>query len=130
MASEFWERTRRVYSIDTFVSSDTPLESPHFAFTPLGAGPVLRAIESASMSTPTELARNRRIAETAGITVQIGLTQGGTDGSTFTAFGAPNAGISWPGRYSHSPAEIADLRDVAGLIELIKALAMTPADAP
>ena len=130
MASEFWERTRRVYSIDTFVSSDTPLESPHFAFTPLGAGPVLRAIESASMSTPTELARNRRIADTAGITVQIGLTQGGTDGSTFTAFGAPNAGISWPGRYSHSPAEIADLRDIDGLIELIKALAMTPADVP
>lgn len=130
MANEFWERTRRVYSIDTFVSSDTPLESPHFAYTPLGKGPVLRAIESAAMSTPTELQRNRRIAEAAGIAVQIGLTQGGTDGSTFTAYGAPNAGISWPGRYSHSPAEIADLRDMAGLIELIQALAMTPADAP
>lgn len=129
LAERFWEGTRRVYSIDTFVSSDTPLESPHFAFTPLGAGPVLRAIESAAMSTPVELQRNRSIAEAAGITVQIGLTQGGTDGSTFTAYGAPNAGISWPGRYSHSPAEIADLRDVAGLIDLIQALALAPAAA-
>ena len=36
---------RRVYSIDTFVSSDTPKESPHFAFAPLGSGAVLRAVE-------------------------------------------------------------------------------------
>lgn len=127
MAARFGDRTRRAYSIDTFVSSDTPLESPHFAHTPLGNGPVLRAIESAAMSTPFELQRNRAIAEAAGIAVQIGLTQGSTDGTTFTAYGAPNAGISWPGRYSHSPAEIADLRDVAGLIDLIQALATAPA---
>ncbi len=129
LAELFWERTRRVYSIDTFVTSDTPLESAHFAFTPLGDGPVLRAIESAAMSTPAELQRNRAIAADAGISVQIGLTQGGTDGSTFTAYGSPNAGISWPGRYSHSPAEIADLRDVAGLIDLIQALARAPLQA-
>jgi hypothetical protein len=33
---------QRVYSIDTFVSSDTPLESPMFAFAPLGEQAVLR----------------------------------------------------------------------------------------
>ena len=121
-------RSRRVYSIDTFVSSDTPLESPHFAYAPLGDGPVLRSIESASMATPYELDRNRRIAAEAGIDAQIGLTQGGTDGTTFTVYGAPNAGLSWPGRYSHSPAEIADLRDVAKLIDLIQAMAEAPAD--
>jgi len=75
------------------------------------------------MVTPYELDRNRRIAEDAGIEVQIGLAQGGTDGTAFTPYGAPNAGLSWPGRYSHSPSEIADLRDVAQLIELIKAMA-------
>ncbi len=119
-------RTRRAYSIDTFVSSDTPLESPHFAYAPLGKGPVLRSIESASMATPYELDRNRRIAADAGIDAQIGLTQGSTDGTTFTVYGAPNAGLSWPGRYSHSPAEIADLRDVAKLIDLIQAMAEAP----
>ena len=110
MAERLGSRTRRVYSIDTFVSSDTPLESPHFAFVPLGSGPVLRSIENASMATPSEFDRNRGIAEAAGIEAQIGLTQGSTDGTTFTIYGAPNAGLSWPGRYSHSPAEIADLR--------------------
>ena len=121
-------RTRRVYSIDTFVTSDTPLESPHFAYAPLGNGPVLRSIENSSMATPYELDRNRSIAESSGVDFQVGLTQGGTDGTTFTVYGAPNAGLSWPGRYSHSPAEIADLRDVAKLVELLKAFAETPLD--
>ncbi|MFT4817075.1 MAG: putative aminopeptidase FrvX [Pseudohongiellaceae bacterium] len=126
MAQRLGSRTRRAYSIDTFVSSDTPLESSHFAFVPLGTGPVLRSIENASMATPYEFDRNRGIAEAAGIDAQIGLTQGGTDGTTFTIYGAPNAGLSWPGRYSHSPAEIADLRDVAELIDLIQAMAEAP----
>jgi putative aminopeptidase FrvX len=126
LAETFKGRTRRAYSIDTFVSSDTPLESPHFAFVPLGDGPVLRSIESASMATPFELDRNKRIAAEAGIDFQFGLTQGGTDGTRFTIYGAPNAGLSWPGRYSHSPAEIADLRDVDKLIDLIQAMAEAP----
>ncbi|PCI74708.1 MAG: hypothetical protein COB20_14700, partial [SAR86 cluster bacterium] len=126
MAERLGDRTRRAYSIDTFVSSDTPLESPHFAYVPLGAGPVLRSIENAGMATPYEFDRNRGIAEAAGIDAQIGLTQGSTDGTTFTIYGAPNAGLSWPGRYSHSPAEIADLRDVAELIDLIQAMAEAP----
>ncbi len=130
LAERLWEKVRRVYSVDTFVSSDTPLESPHFAYAPLGSGPVLRSVENASMAVPVELKRNKSIADAAGIDVQIGLTQGGTDGTTFTIYGVPNAGVSWPGRYSHSPAEIADLRDVLKLVELIKALAAVPADAP
>ncbi|NKB33671.1 MAG: hypothetical protein GKR91_11290 [Pseudomonadales bacterium] len=128
LANKLYMRTRRVYSIDTFVTSDTPLESPHFAYAPLGNGPVLRSIENSSMATPYELDRNRSIAENSGVEFQVGLTQGGTDGTTFTVFGAPNAGLSWPGRYSHSPAEIADLRDVAQLIELLKAFASAPLD--
>lgn len=126
LAEYYGRRARRVYSIDTFVSSDTPLESPHFAYAPLGAGPVLRSIENAGMATPYELDRNKRVASDAGIEVQVGLTQGSTDGTGFTPYGAPNSGLSWPGRYSHSPAEIADLRDVVKLIDLIQAMAEAP----
>jgi putative aminopeptidase FrvX len=54
----------------------------------------------------------------------------GTDGTTFAVYGAPNAGLSWPGRYSHSPVEIADLRDVVKLIDLIQAMAEAPLDTP
>ena len=121
LAERFAASTRRVYSIDTFVSSDTPLESTHFAHAPLGRGPVLRSMESSGLVTDAELARNRAIAAAAGTPVQVGMTQGGTDGTAFTYFGAPNAGLSWPGRYSHGPAELGDLRDMEGLVELIGA---------
>jgi putative aminopeptidase FrvX len=30
--------------------------------------------------------------------------------------------MGWPLRYSHSPVEVADLRDVVGLAELVKAV--------
>jgi putative aminopeptidase FrvX len=119
IARRYGATARRIYSVDTFVSSDTPLESPHFAYAALGAGPVLRAIESSGASPVSERDRVRRIAEGAGIPLQIGLTQGGTDGTRFTFRGAPNQGLSWPGRYSHSPGEVLDLRDVNRLVELI-----------
>jgi putative aminopeptidase FrvX len=123
VASRVGANTRRIYSIDTFVSSETPLESPHFAFAPLGRGPVLRAIENGSISPPSVRAAVQAAARTAGIPLQIGLTQGGTDGTAFTFYGAPNTGLSWPGRYSHTPAEVLDLRDVERLARLITAVA-------
>lgn len=129
MARRFGASTRRIYSVDTFVSSDTPLESPHFAFTPLGDGPVLRATENSGVSPDRERARVRAAAAAAGIPLQMGLTQGSTDGTTFTFWGAPNQGLSWPGRYSHSPGEVLDLRDLELLSELILAVA-TLGEAP
>jgi len=123
MARRFAKTTARIYSLDTFVSSDTPLESPHFAYAPLGKGPVLRAIENSSVSPDSERARVAAAAKAAGIPLQIGLTQGGTDGSAFTYWGAPNQGLSWPGRYSHSPGEVLDLRDLDHLVRLVVAVA-------
>ncbi|MFO0095628.1 MAG: M20/M25/M40 family metallo-hydrolase [Gemmatimonadaceae bacterium] len=123
VASRVGTTTRRVYSIDTFVSSETPLESPHFAFVSLGKGPVLRAIENGSFSPPVVRRRMQAAARVAGVPLQIGLTQGGTDGTAFTFYGAPNTGLSWLGRYSHTPAEVLDLRDVERLARLIAAVA-------
>ena len=40
------------------------------------------------------------------VPLQVGTTNGGTDGSAFVPYGAPNVAISWPARYSHSPGEI------------------------
>ncbi|HEY0930891.1 MAG TPA: M20/M25/M40 family metallo-hydrolase [Gemmatimonas sp.] len=123
VANRIGASVQRMYSIDTFVSSETPLESPHFAFVRLGAGPVLRAIENGSISPPAVRAHVSQVARAQNIPLQTGLTQGGTDGTSFTFFGAPNTGLSWPGRYSHTPAEVLDLRDVERLGSLIAALA-------
>ena len=114
---------RRVYSVDTFVSSDTPLESPHFAYAPLGSGAVLRAVDNGSMVPRAERERVVRIARARGIPLQLGTTFGSTDGSAIQGLGPVNIGLSWPGRYSHGPAEVLDLRDVDSLIRLITALA-------
>ena len=64
-----------------------------------------------------------RAADAARIPLQVGLTQGSTDGTTFTFWGAPNQGLSWPGRYSHSPGEVLDLRDLDMLARLIATVA-------
>jgi putative aminopeptidase FrvX len=116
----------RTYAIDTFVSSDTPLELPTFALAPLGKGPVLRGLDNSTVVSRAERERVIRAARAAGIPLQLGTTQGSTDGSAIGAFGAPNIGISWPGRYSHTPGEVLDLRDLDALSKLIRALATTP----
>ncbi|HEX7123213.1 MAG TPA: M20/M25/M40 family metallo-hydrolase [Gemmatimonadaceae bacterium] len=114
---------RRVYSVDTFVSSDSPLESPHFAFAPLGRGPVLRGVDNSSLVAREERERIIQIARANAIPLQVGTTFGSTDGSSIQIWGPPNIGLSWPGRYSHGPAEVLDLRDLDGLVRLVVAVA-------
>ena len=55
--------------------------------------------------------------------IQVGFTGGATDGMQFLPDGAAMLPFSWPGRYSHSPVEVADLRDVESLVRLIVATA-------
>ncbi|HEX6534294.1 MAG TPA: M20/M25/M40 family metallo-hydrolase [Gemmatimonadaceae bacterium] len=114
---------RRVYAVDTFVSSDSPLESARFARTPIGAGAVARALDNSSATPPGEVARVRALAARAGIPLQVGTTNGGNDGSEFVRYGTVDIPISWPLRYSHSPAELIDLRDVVALGRLVATLA-------
>ena len=64
-----------------------------------------------------------RVAADARIPLQVGVTSGGTDASAFNQTGAIDVGLSWPGRYSHSPVEVMDRTDVEALITLIVALA-------
>jgi putative aminopeptidase FrvX len=116
---------RRVYSVDTFVSSDTPLESPHFAYTPLGSGAVLRSVDNSSIVPREDRERIISIARAHSIPLQVGTTFGGTDGSAIQMWGPNNIGLSWPGRYSHGPAEVLDLRDLEALSRLILAVAQS-----
>ena len=63
-----------------------------------------------------------KLADNNNIKTQYGMTSGGTDGQPFLSYGIPSVPISWPGRYSHSPIEIMDLRDMNSLVKLIKAV--------
>jgi putative aminopeptidase FrvX len=116
-------RPSRVHAIDTFVSADSPLEPRNFAVAPLGKGPVARALDNSSVTPPALLDSLAAVAGARGIPLQVGSTNGGNDGSAFAEFGVPDVPIGWPLRYSHSPVEVADLRDVAHLAELVQAVA-------
>lgn len=123
VANSLGVTTSRVHAIDTFVSADSPLEPKGFALAPLGQGPVARALDNSSVTPPALVDSLVTLARASGIPLQVGTTNGGNDGSTFSAWGVPDVAIGWPLRYSHSPAEVIDLRDVANLGALVRALA-------
>lgn len=124
LAKRYGSTVKRVFSVDTFVSSDSPAETTRFAFAPLGEGAVIRGLDNSAVASPDEMDRIMRIARVQRIPLQVGATNGGTDGSDFVRYGANHASLSWPGRYSHSPVEVLDLRDLEALAGLIHALAI------
>jgi putative aminopeptidase FrvX len=117
------ERPARVHALDTFVSADAPLEIKTFAEARLGLGAVARAVDNSSVTPPALLDSLRSLARAQRIPLQFGTTNGGNDGSVFTRFGVPDVPIGWPLRYSHSPAEVMDLRDLVAMADLVVAVA-------
>src|SRR6266581_2067037 len=116
---------RRVHAFDTFVSADSPIELPNFAVAPIGRGAVARALDNSSITPPAYVDSLVQIARARGVALQVGTTNGGNDGSEFTPYGVVDVPIGWPLRYSHSPAEVIDLKDVVSLADLIRAVAET-----
>jgi putative aminopeptidase len=111
-----------VFAVDTFVSTDSPLESKRFGFLPVGKGAVVRAIDSSNITPKEEILKVLAIAGKRGIPVQIGNSRGGNDGSVFLAGGAVDIPLSWPGSYAHSLIEKIDRRDLEALTDLILAI--------
>jgi len=112
-----------VFAVDTFVSSDSPVDPQRMAHIPLGTGAVLRAVDNSSITPPAVVARIRALAAARAIPTTVGVTSGGNDGSQFSRYGSIVVPISWPGRYSHSPVEVVDSRDLDALVRLIVVLA-------
>ena len=115
--------TRRVHAIDTFVSADSPLELQNFAVAKVGDGAVARALDNSSITPPAYVDSLAQLAKARGVALQIGTTNGGNDGSTFTQFGIVDVPMGWPLRYSHSPAEVIDLKDLISLADMVRAVA-------
>ena len=126
LARQYGSVVKRVYSVDTFVSSDSPVETTRFAHAPLGQGAVVRGLDNSSVAPLAELDRILNIAGAQKIPLQVGATNGGTDGSDFVRYGVLHVALSWPGRYSHSPVEVLDLRDLQALERLIFSISTAP----
>ncbi len=111
-----------VFAVDTFVSSDSPLESPRFANGILGEGFVVRAVDNSNVAPRNWVDRIVEIARKNNIPAQYGVTGGGNDGAAFVPYGSVDIPLGWPLRYSHSAAEVADLKDIEALARIVAAL--------
>jgi putative aminopeptidase FrvX len=112
-----------VFAIDTFVSSDSPLELKRFADAEIGKGFVVRAVDNSNITPREFVDRVVKLARENGIPAQFGVTGGGNDGAVFTRYGSVNIPLGWPLRYSHSPGEVIDTRDFDALAKIVTVLA-------
>ena len=113
---------KRVFAIDSFVTSDSPLEDKRIANAALGNGFVVRAKDNSGIAPREAVEQVLTLAKKLKILAQRGVTAGSNDGSKFVRRGAVNIPLSWPLRYAHSAAEVADLRDVEALHQIVGAL--------
>jgi putative aminopeptidase FrvX len=112
-----------VFAVDTFVSSDSPLESTRFADAKVGEGFVVRAVDNSNVVPRKLVEKLVALARAQGIPAQYGVTGGGNDGSAFLRYGSTDVALGWPLRYSHSPGEVVDTRDVDALARIVAAVA-------
>lgn len=112
-----------VFAVDTFVSADSPLESPRFGDAILGQGFVVRAVDNSNVVPRKLVEKAVTLARAAAAAVQYGVTGGGNDGAAFLTYGSTDVALGWPLRYSHSPGEVIDVRDLNSLAKEIAAIA-------
>jgi len=112
-----------VFAIDTFVSSDSPLESKRFADAKIGEGFVVRAVDNSNTAPREYVDRVVAMAREHSVPVQYGVTGGGNDGSVFVRYGSVDVAMGWPLRYAHSPAEVIDTKDVDALAKIVEVVA-------
>jgi putative aminopeptidase len=112
-----------VFAVDTFVSSDSPLESTRFADAKVGEGFVVRAVDNSNIVPRKQVEKLLALARAQSIPAQYGVTGGGNDGAAFLRYGSTDVALGWPLRYSHSPGEVVDTRDVDALSRIVAAVA-------
>ena len=112
-----------VFAIDTFVSSDSPLESKRFGDAEIGKGFVVRAVDNSNVVPQQYVDRVVALAKENGIPAQYGVTGGGNDGAVFLRYGSVDVALGWPLRYSHSPGEVIDTKDLDALSKIVEVLA-------
>jgi len=84
---------------------------------------MVRAVDNSNIVPFEYVERVINLARENKIPVQYGVTGGGNDGAVYTRFGTVDVALGWPLRYSHSPAEVIDTRDIDALGRIVAVLA-------
>lgn len=112
-------------AIDTFPAGYQPDVKMRDIFYEVGKGPAIHVgeISSGNVRVQSQVVAEwlRKVAEAEGIQFQSGLMHGGTDAKALmqTRGGLPATTIGVPRKYSHSPIETFDLKDLKRLIEIL-----------
>jgi len=119
--------------VDTFPAAGTP-DTRHLAYTArIGQGALITPASGAGDAgfLMPRAARDAMIAaaQRAGVPYQLAVTGGGvTDAAAahLAAGGIATLEVKIPRRYSHSPVELLDLRDLAAALSLVEELVLHP----
>src|SRR6266480_3718443 len=119
--------------VDTFPAAGTP-DTRHLAYTArIGQGALITPSSSSGDSgfLLPHAARDAIIAaaQRAGVPYQLAATNSGvTDAAAahLVGGGIATLEVKIPRRYSHSPVELVDLRDVAAVLDLVEELVLHP----
>lgn len=111
--------------VDTAVAEDTP-ELAERGGLRLGRGPGIKRMDAALVAHPRVWQRLEALAARLGLPHQPEIGQvGATDGRDLQ-LAAPTGGLSIPCRYTHSPHEVVDLRDLEAALALLAEAVRAP----
>lgn len=112
-------------ALDMTAADDTPdTGTRHLR---LGEGPAIKIMDNSLLAHPAIRRALAAAAASAGVTVQPEILTGiGTDAGALhqAGAGAPTGCISVANRYTHSPVEMLDLRDLEGAYKLLRAFVL------
>ena len=75
----------------------------------------VRAVDDSNVVPLRYVDRVLALAKENGIPAQYGVNGGANDGAVFLRYGSVEEALGWPLRYSHSPAEVIDTKDLDAL---------------
>ena len=107
-------------ALDMTAADDTPeLAGGHLS---LGAGPAIKIMDASTLAHPAVRRGLLAAAEASKLAVQHELLRGiGTDAGAlqYGGTGTPTGAVSVANRFTHSPVEVLDLRDLEGALALL-----------
>ncbi len=106
-------------------TSDDVVGSGHSGTAVLGGGAAIKLMDRSIICHPTMVTQLEKLAQEGGIASQREIMKdGGTDAGAISKsrYGVISGGISIPCRYIHTAAEMVDLGDVEGCIQLLLAV--------
>ncbi|MER3438473.1 MAG: hypothetical protein C4346_13300 [Chloroflexota bacterium] len=116
-------------ALDNGPIGDYPGVDPREMPVRLGHGPALVYKDWWVHYDRRVIRRLRDVAAKAGIPVQETTFQGfGSDGAALVRNGVPTALLAVPTRYTHSAFELADERDIRGMLDVLRAFVTTPSE--